>query len=277
MDRNTYYGNLREFNFSASSFEEIATFLMVYGVKEMYHVVANEDDILPVLTIPNFKIFWCCRCHLVADDGSTGHEHWHALVQFEGGHTLLGYKKRLQRAKQQLHRKTTFKRILCADHVVGVLRYICCNDGQRQTKRGQDGLMGAPHTHYDRSVFQNHLLHDVRGKHCVTARDEICAGLTLHLSTEWLRENQCAGQNSKDLHDFNTCLCDRGKKKLEEKKIANERRRNFYKTDEGKAVKTKYRQKNVMKRKLIAEISKVVMSKKAELNRESILTLLNML
>ena len=39
MDRNTYYGNLREFPFSASSFEEIATFLMKNGVKEMYHVM----------------------------------------------------------------------------------------------------------------------------------------------------------------------------------------------------------------------------------------------
>ena len=244
----------------------------------MYHVVANEDDILPVLTIPNFKIFWCCRCRLVTDDGSSGDEQWHALVQFEAGYTLQGYKKRLHRAKQQLHRKTTFKRILCADHVVEVLRYICCKDGQRQTKRGGDGLMGAPHIHYDRSVFKNHLLHDVQGKQCVTARDEICAGLTEHLSTDWLTENQCAGHSSiEDLHDFDTCLCDRGKKKIEAKKIANEKRRNFYKTDEGRAVKTKYRQKNVMKRKLIAEISKVAMSKKAELNRESILTLLNML
>ena len=271
MDRNTYYDNLREFNFSASSFDEIATCLMVHGLTEMYHVTANEDDILPVLAIPNFKIFWCCRCRLVTDDGSSGDEQWHALVQFEAGHTLQGYKKRLQRAKHQLHRKTTFKRIVCVDHVVEVLRHICCKAGQRQTK------MGAPHIHYDCSVFKNHLLHDAQGKQCVTTRDEICAGLTLHLSTEWLRENQCAGQNSKDLHDFNTCLCDRGKRKLEGKKIANERRRNFYKTDEGKAVKTKYRQKNVMKRKLIAEISKVAMSKKAELNRESILTLLNML
>ena len=240
--------------------------------------MANEDDILTVLTIPNFKIFWCCRCHLVADDGSTGHEHWHALVQFEGGHTLLGYKKRLQRAKQQLHRKTTFKRILCADHVVGVLRYICCKDGQHQTSRGQDGLMGAPHTHYDRSVFQNHLLHDVRGKHCVTTRDNICAGLTEHLSTDWLTENQCAGHSSiEDLHDFDTCLCDRGKKKIEAKRIANEKRRNFYKTDEGRAVKTKYRQKNAMKGKLIEEISKTTLNKKAELNRDSIIKLLSML
>ena len=272
MDRNTYYDNLREFNFSASSFDEIATCLMVHGLTEMYHVTANEDDVLPVLAIPNFKIFWCCRCRLVTDDGSSGDEQWHALVQFEAGYTLQGYKKRLHRAKQQLHRKTTFKRIVCVDHVVEVLRHICCKAGQRQTK------MGAPHIHYDCSVFKNHLLHDVQGKQCVTARDEICAGLTEHLSTDWLTEIRCAGHSSiEDLHDFKTCLCDRGKKKIEAKKIANEKRRNFWKSDAGRAVKTKYRRKNVMIRKLLEKISKTTLNKQAVLNHGSIIELLNLL
>ena len=48
--------------------------------EEMYHALVNEDDIVHVLTIPDIKVIWCCRCHLRADDGSTVHEHFHRLV-----------------------------------------------------------------------------------------------------------------------------------------------------------------------------------------------------
>ena len=97
-----------------------------------------------MLAIPYFKVFWCCRCHLVGDDKTTAHEHWYALVQFEEGHTLVAYKKRLQRSKMRLQPKTVFKPIKCPDHAVEVLGYICCEDGQRQTRRSHDGLMGLP-------------------------------------------------------------------------------------------------------------------------------------
>ena len=96
----------------------------------MFHAIVNEDDIQFLFSIPNLDIFWCCRCHLVAKDGSTAHEHLHALVQYQKG-THLALKKRMQRAKQRFHPKTTFKPIFCPDHAVGVLRYICCEDGQR--------------------------------------------------------------------------------------------------------------------------------------------------
>ena len=114
--------------FNPASYREIAKSLMQNYVKEMYHALVNEDDIQTLFTIPNLKIFWCCRCHLVADDKSTAHEHLHALVQYDKGHTHQAFKKRLQRADQRLHPKTTFKKIFCPDHAVGVLRYICCSE-----------------------------------------------------------------------------------------------------------------------------------------------------
>lgn len=276
MDRNAYYHCLMKFDFSAASYEEIATSLMMNGVKEMYHTLVNEADIPTVLAIPNFKIFWCCRCHLVADDDSTGHEHWHALVQFEEGHTLVAYKKRLQRAKMRLNSKTTFKRILCPDHAVEVLRHICCKDGQRQTRRDVDGLMGAPHTHYDRSVIDQTLLH-VRGKHCVTTRDKIYDHITAHLSTDWMMKNGCLNQKNKELHNHETCLCARGKARLEDRRIANEKRKNYYKTAEGIATRAKYRDRCAVKKRLIEEISKIHVNKNATFTQESIVNLLNML
>ena len=97
----------------------------------MYHVIVNEDNIQILFSISNLEIFSCCRCHLVAKDGSTAHEHLRALVQYQKG-THIALNKRMQRAGQRYHSKTTIKRIICPDQAVGVLGYICCEDGQRQ-------------------------------------------------------------------------------------------------------------------------------------------------
>ena len=64
-------------DFSAASYKEIATALMENGVKETYHALVNEEDILTLFKIPNLKIFWICRCHLFVEDKSSRH----ALVQ----------------------------------------------------------------------------------------------------------------------------------------------------------------------------------------------------
>ena len=158
LDNSAYYKILKDAEWSPLSYKEIANSLMKNGVKQMYHAILNEDDIQFFFSIPNLDIFWCCRCHLVAKDGSTAHEHLHALVQYKKG-THQALKKRMQRAKQRFHSKTTFKPIICADHGVGVLRYICCKDGHRQKRRDQDGLSCKPHTHYCRSVSKSHMLH----------------------------------------------------------------------------------------------------------------------
>ncbi|CAH1104086.1 unnamed protein product [Psylliodes chrysocephalus] len=67
-------------------------------------------------------------------DGSTAHEHLHALIHFTNGFTMLAYKKKLQRTSTRLHSKTTFKKIICLYHAVGVLIYITCADGQKPLK-----------------------------------------------------------------------------------------------------------------------------------------------
>ena len=94
LDNSAYYRILKAHEWNPLSYKEIADSLMKNGVKEMYHV--NEDDIQFLFSIPNLEIFWCCRCHLVAKDGSTAHEHLHALVQYQKG-THLALKKRMQR------------------------------------------------------------------------------------------------------------------------------------------------------------------------------------
>ena len=53
-------------DFSAASYKEIATALMENGVKETYHALVNEQDMLTLFKIPNLNIFWICRYHHVA-------------------------------------------------------------------------------------------------------------------------------------------------------------------------------------------------------------------
>ena len=71
---------------------------MEKGTKEVYQTIVHQDDIQQLFSIPSLKIFWCCRRHLVAKDGSTAHGHLHghlhALVQYQSG-THQAYKKRM--------------------------------------------------------------------------------------------------------------------------------------------------------------------------------------
>ena len=253
---------------------------MENGVKEMYHAIVNEDDILTLFSIPNLKIFWCCRCHLVAKDGSTAHEHLHALVQYHKG-THVAFKKRMQRAKQRLHDKTTFKKIYCADHAVGVLRYICCKDGQMKNKRRDaDGLVSQAHTHYSRRVYVPALLHSRNARKeggCAYIRGEIQEMIWGKLSDEWLTEN-VSGDGEYALHHEESCDCEYGKMGKEKKAAANKKRKEYYETQEGKETKRKYAEKNRKKNNLIRELR---MMKKcgseAELIKETIARLMQML
>ena len=267
---------LKNANFTPSSYQEIAESLMENGIKQMYHALVNEDDILTLFSIPNLKIFWVCRCHHVADDKSTAHEHLHALVQYQNNKTHQASKDRLKRAGQLLHPKTTFKKIICPDHAVGVLRYITCRDGQRATRRDGDGLMGSPHTHYRHSVFGCHLLHRRNEKQilgCKDIRVAIMTQISKHLSKEWLAKY--VSGHYLYLHHHNTCLCDFGKIGKAKKKAANEKRREFYKTERGEMVKNRYKEMAKTRDTLI----ETLMAHKpgtnlAEMEKETILKLL---
>ena len=80
LDREAYYKILNTSEWSPSSYKEIADSLMKNGVKQMYHAIVNEDDIQLLFSIPKLEIFWCCRCHLVAKDGSTAHANIYMLL-----------------------------------------------------------------------------------------------------------------------------------------------------------------------------------------------------
>merc|ERR1712239_42014 len=71
LNEKEYYKLLNGLDWMPASYENIANCVMDNGVNEMYHAIVNEDDIVTLFTIPNIRIFWCCRCHLVAKDGST--------------------------------------------------------------------------------------------------------------------------------------------------------------------------------------------------------------
>ena len=267
LNDNEYTKLLQDANFTPANFEKIADALENHGIKQMYHALVNEDDILKLFTIPNLEIFWICRCHLVALDGSSSHAHLHALVQYKKG-THRAAKDRMKRNGQKFHPKTTFKRILCPDHAVGVLRYITCQDGQRKTK--------PQHTHYRRSVHGSWLLHKRSEKKklgCADVRLGILRNLRKNLDEEWLKSN--VSGHPHHLHHHETCLCEFGKIGREKKAAANQKRRDFYKTEQGQDIKKMYKDRAQNKKDII----KLVMDLKtgnnlAEMEKETILDLL---
>ena len=267
LNDNEYTKLLQDVNFTPANFEKIADALENHGIKQMYHALVNEDDILKLFSIPNLEIFWICRCHHVALDGSSSHEHLHALVQYKKG-THRAAKDRMKRNGQKFHPKTTFKRILCPDHAVGVLRYITCQDGQRKTK--------PQHTHYRRSVHGSWLLHKRSEKKklgCADVRLGILRNLQQNLDEEWLKNN--VSGHPHHLHHHETCLCEFGKIGRQKKAAANQKRRDFYKTEQGQDIKKMYKDRAQNKKDII----KLVMDLKtgnnlAEMEKETILNLL---
>ena len=57
--------------------------------RKWYHLLFNEEDFSLLIAVPNIKWYVICLCHLVADDGSTAHEHMHALIHFVNNSTHL--------------------------------------------------------------------------------------------------------------------------------------------------------------------------------------------
>ena len=276
LNNNEYTKLLQDVNFKPANFEKIADALMNHGIKQMYHALVNEDDILKFFTIPNLEVFWICRCHHVALDESSSHEHLHALVQYKKG-THRAAKDRMKKNGQRFHPKTTFKRILCPDHAVGVLRYISCRNGQRASRKDVNGLPWQPHTHYCRSVYDSYMLHSRNQKKdqgCNHWRSEITYKIWLTLSDEWLAEN-VSGDLEYKLHHQETCHCENGKIGRKKKEAANQKRRDFYETQQGQDIEKKYKDRAQNKNDII----KLVMELKtgnnlAEMEKETILDLL---
>ena len=239
--------------------------------KEWYHALISIADLPIVLAIPDLKIYAWCRCKVVADDGSEAHFHWHGLVHFP--------KRKLVSWKMQCRRdgigftstKKTFKKVICLDHAVGVLRYMACKDGQRVGRRDGDGLLTHPHTHYARQPIDPCHRHE-RSKVCGNVRDEISSNISqfidLAAKSNW---------SKKELHNKETCLCSRGEIGKNKRVAANEKRRAYYKTDAGLETKRRYREKAAVKRQILNQLSVLNVSKKAHLCHEKIENLIKML
>ena len=238
---------------------------------EWYHALIAIEDLPIVLAIPELKIYAWCRCKIVANDGSEAHLHWHALVHFPT-RKLKSWKQQAWRVNVKFKSaKNTFKKIKCLDHAVGVLRYIACKDGQRVGRRDKDGLRTHPHTHYSRQPIDETHRHE-RGKHCSDVREEISSEIASFI--DW-REKPHWKETA--LHDFDTCLCDRGKAGLLKRAAANEKRRAYYKTPAGIETKERYRKRADVKRKIINQLQLINVSTKAKLCKETIENLVKML
>ena len=72
-------------------------------------------------------------------------------------------------------------------------------------------------------------------------------------------------------------MCARGDIGKARRDAANEKRRVFYKTDAGLAIKKKYKEKAAVKRMILNQLAELNVSKKAELSLEKIATLIKQL
>ena len=169
-----------DFGMKPSTYKELADDWEV-NANEWYHAMISIQDLPIVLAIPDLKIYSWCRCKLVASDGSESHFHWHGLVHFQRI-KLQSWKKQAQRTNIKFtSSKNTFKKILCLDHAVGVLRYLACADGTKKgTRRDDDGLLCHPHTHYSRQPIDENHRHK-RGKQCSEVRKEISENIACHI------------------------------------------------------------------------------------------------
>ena len=146
-----------------------------------------------------------------------------------------------------------------------------CKDGQRAGRRDQDGLRTHPHTHYSRQPINETHRH-ARGKGCVQVRKDISRGIANFIDLE-----KTSNWNELALHDFDTCLCDRGKDGIAKRAAANEKRRAYYKTPAGIETKKKYQERAEVKRQIINQLQMINVSTKAKLCKEKIENLVKML
>ena len=245
--------------FTATPLDEL---FKVYKTKEnnsWYHLMCSVEDFPMIWTCGGFTFHSFCRCHQVADDSSTSHEHLHAVISTEL--KIKTWKKQLAQKKIRLY-KTLFRPIICGDHLCGILRYLSCREGKKVGRRGADGLVANPHTHYSRHVGNLRLLHAKRKKDCSRIRQEIEEMMT---------------KNYGNLHNFATCTCENSYLGVLKREEANKKRRNFYETEEGLRMREKYRQRKKMKEHLIEEILTLGRQSKAKLFRETTMRLIEIL
>ena len=121
------------------------------------------------------------------------------------------------------------------------------------------------------SLVRSHL-HNARGKRCAEVRDEISEGIA-----HFIDLSEHSNWTAHELHDHQSCHCDRGKIGKERRVAANKKRREFYKTEAGIATKNKYREKAAVKRQILNQLTMLNVNKKAVLCQETIEKLVKLL
>ena len=111
-----------------------------------------------------------------------------------------------------------------------------------------------------------------RGKVCAEVRNEISENIASHLNLD-----EKANWNPHNLHNVETCTCDRGVIGKKKKEDANVKRRAFYKTEAGIAVKKEYKEKARIKRMILNQLAELNVSTKAHLQLETIENLVKQL
>ena len=199
--------------------------------------------------------------------------HWHGLVHFSKI-KRESWRRQVKRKGVQLSsRKDTFKKIHCLDHVVGVLTYLACDQGQIKTRREEDGVVSLPlaHTHYARHPISDYHRH-FRGKVC----EEVRSGISRLLS-KYIDFSKKENWTWLNLHDAKTCKCARGDIGRKKIRNANEKRRAFYKAVKAMAVKKAYKEKVAKKRQMIKQFSELQLTSKASLQLETNQNLIKLL
>ena len=103
-------------------------------------------------------------------------------------------------------------------------------------------------------------------------RNWISGKIAQHLNLE-----EKPNWNAYDLHDVETCTCDRGNIGKKKKREANEKRRVFYKSEKGLEIKKKYKERVAMKKKLLKQLSAINVQKKCQKQLFDIQKLVNLL
>ena len=243
----------------ALPYSELVEDFMVNPKHHFYHYVGSVDDFYTLLSIrEEVKLYCWCRCHKpIPNTELFEHEHVHALLMTIGKSQESLKKKYARRTNEKLFFDSRFKKVHCFDHIIGIMRYIHCKDGQKVGRRNQDGLATVPHLHYSRHVYEPHLLHDIRGKHCVDTRDHIEKSCEIEFPLEFL--NKLLGDKYENgLHDYINCACDRSERAKKKRSLLLERRRAFYKTQKGEEIKKGYKEKKEIFDKLKALVHQLV-------------------
>jgi hypothetical protein len=215
-----------------------------------FHLLASIEDFKLIWSCSDFKFYSLCRCHQIAEDGNSIHNHVHAVISSRV--SLPTWKQRLFRNKIKLN-KTTFKKILCGDHLAGVIRYLSCKTGLKNRTRGAGAIAKIAHTHFERKVDVKCWLHR-RGKKCNEIRGDIERKMKIKLNVP--------------LHDYENCKCPRGQIGINNRKEANRKRSAFYKSEKGLDWKEKIRKKKIVKDEIIRKILEIKNVKNELLGKE---------